>query len=325
MENPAPSIVVAIAAPVAAEFVKLTFRALYMRRAGPGSREMTVPGRPSDQLGRRVVTDSPVYDGRGADARLVARIQGVTVLVGNADALFTMVFETDRLKGSTLVINGMVTDGSDEWAIYGGTGVFAMATGVMKRRNLAGGSNDGNSDELALEVFCPVFGASQQPISKQQDSNSSVTKIGLWGGQGGSAQDITAEQPPRRLHSITVRAGVAVDSIEFTYTDDAGQRRTAGRWGGLGGNVQTIDIGSTEYVREVSGTYGAFEGAITLTSLRLVTSSRTWGPWGVENGTRFSITAPNGSSIAGFYARAGTRLVDAIGVYIRPVVPGRPR
>jgi hypothetical protein len=96
MENPAPSIVVAIAAPVAAEFVKLTFRALYMRRAGPGSREMTVPGRPSDQLGRRVVTDSPVYDGRGADARLVARIQGVTVLVGNADALFTMVFETDR-------------------------------------------------------------------------------------------------------------------------------------------------------------------------------------------------------------------------------------
>ncbi|AQK79267.1 hypothetical protein ZEAMMB73_Zm00001d035561 [Zea mays] len=58
MENPAPSIVVAIAAPVAAEFVKLTFRALYMRRAGPGSREMTVPGRPSDQLGRRVVTDS---------------------------------------------------------------------------------------------------------------------------------------------------------------------------------------------------------------------------------------------------------------------------
>jgi hypothetical protein len=86
-----------------------------------------------------------------------------------------------------------------------------------------------------------------------------------------------------------------------------------------------IDLGDAEDVREVSGTYGAFEGAITLTSLRLVTSSRTWGPWGVENGTRFSITAPNGSSIAGFYARAGTRLVDAIGVYIRPVVPGRPR
>ena len=73
-----------------------------------------------------------------------------------------------RLKGSTLLTNGVITDGSDEWAIYGGTGVFAMATGVMKRRNLAAGSNDGNSDELALEVFCPVFGASQQPISKQQ-------------------------------------------------------------------------------------------------------------------------------------------------------------
>jgi hypothetical protein len=73
-----------------------------------------------------------------------------------------------------------------------------------------------------------------------QGQGSSVTKIGLWGGPGGSAQDITAERPPQRLHSVTVRAGVAVDSIEFTYTDSAGQRRAAGRWGGLGGNVRTV-------------------------------------------------------------------------------------
>jgi hypothetical protein len=51
----------------------------------------------------------------------------------------------------------MVTAGSDEWAIYGGTGVFAMATGIIKRKNLADRTG-GNTDELSMEVFCPVFG-----------------------------------------------------------------------------------------------------------------------------------------------------------------------
>ena len=78
-----------------------------------------------------------------------------------------------------------------------------------------------------------------------------------------------------------------------------------------------IDLGDAEDVREVSGTYGTFEGATTLTSFRILTSSRTWGPWGVENGTRFCITAPVGSSIVGFYGRATSRLVAAIGVYLR--------
>ncbi|AQK79262.1 hypothetical protein ZEAMMB73_Zm00001d035560 [Zea mays] len=152
-ENPAPSSPLvtspdAAAPPLPAEFTKLTFRSLYIRRTGPGSREMTVDGRPSDQLGRRFVSDFPIY-------------------------------------------------------------------------------------------------------------------------------------------------------------------------GGLGGNLRTIDLGDAEVVREVSGTYGMFEGATTLTSIRILTSSRTWGPWGIEDGTRFCITAPIGSSIVGFYGRSTSRLVAAIGVYLR--------
>jgi hypothetical protein len=57
----------------------------------------------------------------------------------------------------------MVTAASDEWPIYGGTGVFAMATGVIKRKNLADRTG-GNTDELSMEVFCPVFGSSKQSI-----------------------------------------------------------------------------------------------------------------------------------------------------------------
>ena len=46
----------------------------------------------------------------------------------------------------------MITAGSDEWAIYGGTGVFAMANGVIKRKYLADWTG-GNSDELTMEVW----------------------------------------------------------------------------------------------------------------------------------------------------------------------------
>lgn len=101
MENPAPSIVVPpIAAPVSANFSRLAFRNLYIRRTGPGSREMvTVEGRrgSSDQTGdMRYVSDFPVYDGRGSDAVLVARVQGVTTTFGNSNQFFTVAFEAGR-------------------------------------------------------------------------------------------------------------------------------------------------------------------------------------------------------------------------------------
>jgi hypothetical protein len=66
----------------------------------------------------------------------------------------------------------------------------------------------------------------------------SVTKIGLWGGQAGSQQDLTV--PPKRLQSLTIPSGNAIDSIQFTYTDKAGQKHTAGPWGGFGGTPQTV-------------------------------------------------------------------------------------
>lgn len=88
MENP-PSVLL-----LPAEFTKLTFRNLYIRRTGPGSREVTVEGR--CDLDTRYISDFPVYDGRGSDASLVARVQGITSQIGNAHQLFTILFETER-------------------------------------------------------------------------------------------------------------------------------------------------------------------------------------------------------------------------------------
>jgi hypothetical protein len=59
MENPPSIIVTPIALAVSAQFTRLTFSNLYIRRTSPGSRELTVDGRPSDHLGTRNVSDCP--------------------------------------------------------------------------------------------------------------------------------------------------------------------------------------------------------------------------------------------------------------------------
>ncbi|CAN6362693.1 unnamed protein product [Urochloa humidicola] len=140
-----------------------------------------------------------------------------------------------------------------------------------------------------------------------------ATKVGLWGGNEGSVKDVP--EPPKRLESVTIISNYSIDAIEFSYIDQTGQRRNAGRWGGPGGTAHKIDLAPSEIVREISGTYNMFDGETCLTSFKLFTNTRTWGPWAEENGKPFSITAPTGTSIVGFFARGG-KYLDAIGVYL---------
>jgi len=46
-----------------------------------------------------------------------------------------------------------------EWAIVGGTGDLAMATGVVKKVTYESNA-DGNILELTVRAFCPVFNES---------------------------------------------------------------------------------------------------------------------------------------------------------------------
>jgi len=94
MENPPSFVVTPIAAPVSAEFTKLSFRSLYIRRTGPGSREISMDGK--SDLGKRYFSDFPVYDGTGPEAKLVARVQGVSIQAGGTHQIFTIVFEAER-------------------------------------------------------------------------------------------------------------------------------------------------------------------------------------------------------------------------------------
>ncbi|KAJ1275088.1 hypothetical protein BS78_05G109400 [Paspalum vaginatum] len=140
-----------------------------------------------------------------------------------------------------------------------------------------------------------------------------LVKAGLWGGEGGSPQDI--DVLPERLTSITIRSGDVIEAIQFTYVDKDGNEYTTDLWGGGNGSFTKIDIGDGEYVKEISGTYGPYDNVLNLiTSLNITTNVASFS-FGNAQGDTFSIPVENGAQIVGFYGRSGW-LLDAIGVYI---------
>lgn len=287
---------------------EINFSKLYLHHtpAGPRRDQSGLTGNNRETgLGPLVVNNWPVYDGIGRDAKVVARAQGLHIYAGNWHNSFSLVFEDERFKGSTLEVMGIVVE-RGEWAIVGGTGQFAMANGVIFKK-FHEQKQEGNIMELTIQGFCPVLKGSQ----------SLVTKIGPWGGiDGGRAQDITAI--PKRLESITIHSGWTVDSISFIYLDQAGQKHRAGPWGGPGGDPYMIEFGSSELLKEVSGTYGLYEGWKVIRSIKFVTNKKQYGPFGRQEGTPFSVPVQNNSSIVGFFGRSG-KYLDAVGTYVHPI------
>ncbi|KAL6650570.1 hypothetical protein ACP70R_009495 [Stipagrostis hirtigluma subsp. patula] len=291
-----------------AECNELNFQGLYMYHTysgGPKANQVTVVDNMSKgSIGTIAVNNWAIYDGPDPNAKVVAHAQGLHMHAGNWHNSFSLVFENERFSGSTLEVMGINVP-SGEWAIVGGTGQFAMATGIISKR-LHEERSDGQIIELTIHAFCRLLKGVRYPI----------TKVGPWGGHGGSPQDIT--EPSKHLESITIHSGSVVDSIQFTYTDHAGQRHSAGPWGGPGGNPHTIHFASDEFVKEISGTIGTYEGLTIITTIKVVTNHQTFGPWGVANGTPFTVPVQPGSGVVGFFARGG-KYLDALGVYLRPL------
>lgn len=79
-----------------------------------------------------------------------------------------------------------------------------------------------------MDKLCVDFNYMQSP----------ATKVGLWGGLGGAEKDIP--EAPLRLESVTITSNYSINSIEFSYIDQTGKSRKAGRWGGPGGTAHKV-------------------------------------------------------------------------------------
>ncbi|KAM0887232.1 hypothetical protein ACQ4PT_029186 [Festuca glaucescens] len=285
---------------------EFSFRNLHLHHiySGPNPNQSNIIAPNSTTgLGTITVNNWPVYDGVGPDKKLVARAQGLHVLAGKLHNSFSIVFEDERFKASTLEVMGAHVDKEGEWAIVGGTGEFAMACGVIKRR-VHEQSVDADIIELTISGLCTM------------KSLPAPTKNGPWGGNAGSEREV--KQKPLRLESVTVRS----EGLEVI--DQSGQRQTEGPWGAggpAGATTHTIVLGPSEFVKEVSGVYGDQFNITLVKSLVIVTNVKSYIPFGNPDhggvaGTPFRFTADveKNSSIVGFFGRSD-QFLNSIGVY----------
>ncbi|RLN28883.1 protein GOS9-like [Panicum miliaceum] len=113
---------------------------------------------------------------------------------------------------------------------------------------------------------------------------NSLVKIGPFGSTSEAEGNCDITVAPLRLESITIRHGLIVDALAFTYKDCHGLQHTTGQWGGDGGNSTTITLGPDEFVTGVQGLYGSYSyGGNGVTDLTIVTNLRAYGAFGVRD------------------------------------------
>jgi len=164
---------------------------------------------------------------------------------------------------------------------------------------------------------------SEEITDERRPGGRDVIKVGPWGGSGGKAFYMRggrgASAP--RVRSVYLHYTDAIHSFAQSSHEAVVLKRTQEPMGGGSVPVRTtFNFASDEQLIAVEGTYGhcSYVPAVVVTSLTFRTDKgTTYGPYGKETGTPFSIQAAANGCIVGFWGRSGW-LLDAIGVYIRP-------
>ena len=156
--------------------------------------------------------------------------------------------------------------------------------------------------------------------------------------------------PEGRITGICIANGVVIDSIRFTYKDYNHVSHHSDTFGGDGGTNHTVsstyyiiinvwilssyfyhkpfmcmvnvfgyqfNLEGNEDIIRVSGTTGEIYSITVITSLSFHTNKgKTYGPYGTDGGTIFSLPVTKGKLI-GFFGDYGDFL-DSFGVILKP-------
>jgi len=149
-------------------------------------------------------------------------------------------------------------------------------------------------------------------------------RFGPVGGPGGSPFDDSTdpdaiggvmEEANVRLAEIIIRSDQAIDSIQAVYAD-MDQPLLSLQHGGNGGSAKSIKFQKDEKLIAIDGFVGSQDGAVVIKGLSFVSNQQVHGPFGQSTSAPFSLEAPDGSDICGFFGRSG-KLLDALGVCVR--------
>ncbi|XP_011028924.1 PREDICTED: uncharacterized protein LOC105128794 isoform X2 [Populus euphratica] len=148
------------------------------------------------------------------------------------------------------------------------------------------------------------------------DGEKKPVAVGPWGGQEGFLWDDGVHSTVKQL---VIAHGAGIDSIQVEY-DRKGTSVWSQIHGGNGGMKTTVKLDCPdEFLTSVHGYYGSLDGwgPVFVRSLTFRSNKKTYGPFGVEQGTYFSLPM-SGGKIVGFHGKSGWYL-DAIGIYLKPL------
>ncbi|XP_055807910.1 jacalin-related lectin 3 [Solanum dulcamara] len=155
-----------------------------------------------------------------------------------------------------------------------------------------------------------------------EDQGKQTISVGPWGGENGLHWDDGVYSTIRQLEIVH---GTGVDSLKVEYDKNGTSVFSEKHGGGGGAKTDKIRLNyPDEFLTSMRGYYGSLyeRGSVFVRSLTFESNKRTYGPYGVEQGTYF--TLPNtGRKIVGFHGKSGWYL-DAIGVYIEPIHKSLP-
>ncbi|KAK4368711.1 hypothetical protein RND71_012503 [Anisodus tanguticus] len=150
-----------------------------------------------------------------------------------------------------------------------------------------------------------------------ENHGKQTISVGPWGGVNGLHWDDGVYSTIRKLE---IAHGTGVDSLKVEY-DKNGTSVWSEKHGGSGGaKTDKIRLNyPDEFLTSMHGYYGSLHerGSIFVRSLTFQSNKRTYGPYGVQQGTYFTLPISRGK-IVGFHGKSGWYL-DAIGVYIDPI------
>ncbi|KQJ92957.1 uncharacterized protein LOC100842141 [Brachypodium distachyon] len=259
------------------------------------------------KYGRTYATRWAIHHGVDSAAELVARAPGLITYASDSwHQGFTINFQNQRFKGSTLQVMGVDYD-QDEWAIVGGTGEFAMARGIIKKypHSTARGRV---VVKLNIHGFC-----SMKP-----------TRLGIpyprktqtWGGNVGQTLDVIPQ--PWRLESFKIHEDNGfISSFALKYVDRTGSMYYLGPyWGDVPGTTK-ITLSPSETLQQVHGTSDNYRGTTIVTSLTFTISNRAADEtFGKSSGTDFSPALAQDECIVGFYGQSYGKFLTSIGFYV---------
>ncbi|KAH9693139.1 Jacalin-related lectin 3 [Citrus sinensis] len=146
--------------------------------------------------------------------------------------------------------------------------------------------------------------------------------VGPWGGQNGARWDDGVFSSVRQ---VVISYGAGIDSILIEY-DKKGSSVWSDKHGGRGGfKTNKVKFNyPEEFLVSVGGYYGGIidYGPVLVRSLVFESNKRKYGPFGLQQGTHFSLPMAGGM-IAGFHGRSSWFL-ESIGVHLKPLLIQNP-